>query len=97
MTAAIVNDVEIIGAFRQLYRQALRAVQYSKPARYVVRNRIRAAFRRSSRRQYNGERIQNTMMFLQGATETRGIEHRILKTILHVRFWEADRKRRAYS
>ncbi|OAA68791.1 mitochondrial carrier protein [Niveomyces insectorum RCEF 264] len=39
------SNAELVQAFRRLYRSALRAVQYSKPARYVVRDQLRAAFR----------------------------------------------------
>jgi hypothetical protein len=75
---------DIIHAYRHLYRHSLRAIQFSKPARYTLRDRIRLAFRRSPATNFNPQRIANTIEFLQYATRENGLEHRILKNLLHV-------------
>jgi hypothetical protein len=81
---------EILLAYRHLYQHLLRAVQYSKPARYVARDHIRAAFRDSSPESYDYARISRTLEFLRGAAEAKGLEHKILKNLMHV-WWERQR------
>ena len=78
---------EVILAYRHLYKHLLRAVQYSKPSRYVVQDRIRNAFRNSTIEEYDPARIAKTLEFLEGAAKVRGLEHRILKNLSHV-WWE---------
>ncbi len=39
------TKLEVIHAYRRLYRGLLHAVSYAKPARFVVRDHLRAAFR----------------------------------------------------
>ena len=78
---------EIILAYRHIYKSLLRAVQYSKPARFVVKDRVRDAFRKSQPDAYDSARIARTLEFLDGATRAKGLEHRILKNLMHV-WWE---------
>lgn len=85
---------EIIQAYRHLLRQALHAVQYSSPARYVVRDQISHAFRNSTRGKFNADTIKNTIEFLEIATKESGLEHHILKNLLHVRWWDTKSKKR---
>jgi len=83
------SSLPILHAYRHLYRALLHAVQYSAPARYVARNQLRDAFRRGQREQFNQQKISRTLEFLNAATRERGLEHRILKNLLHVAFWRA--------
>lgn len=38
---------DVIHAYRHLYRNLLRAVQYAAPARYIARDQLRRAFRQA--------------------------------------------------
>lgn len=81
---------EIVHAYRHLYRQGLRAVQFSKPARFTLRDRIRLAFRRGLAADYDAHKIKNTLEFLEYATRENGLEHKIVKNLLHV--WWSEEK-----
>lgn len=72
---------EIVLAYRHLFQHLLRAVQYSKPARYIVRDQLRNAFRSKT---YNASTISNTLTFLDNAARSTGLEHKILKNLVHV-------------
>lgn len=78
---------EIINAYRYLYRGLLRAVQFSKPARYTARDQLRDAFRRDNPITFDQLKINRTLEFLRLATLEAGFEHRILKNILRMN-WE---------
>ena len=78
----------ILHAYRQLYRSGLRAVQYSRPARYTLKSRIDHAFRNGTPADLDAQRIGNTISFLQSAAKEKGMEHKILKNLLFVRFWQ---------
>ncbi|CAK7209196.1 hypothetical protein SBRCBS47491_000359 [Sporothrix bragantina] len=99
------SNTELVKAYRSLYRSALRAVQFSKPARYVVRDQLRAAFRgqrttltsaanNEGAQPFDPERIRRTVWFLNAAAASRGIEHRVLSNLLKTAYW---RRRRAES
>jgi len=79
---------DIIKAYRNLYRAGLRAVQYSAPARYTLRDRLRRAFHASSSSDFDQQRILNTLEFLNGAAKTTGIEHHIVRNLLMVWWYE---------
>jgi hypothetical protein len=79
---------EIITAYRHLYRHGLRAIRYSKPARYILRDRLRRAFRASPVSDFEPQRIANTIEFLRGAEASTGLEHHVLKNLLHFWYWE---------
>jgi len=85
---------DIIKAYRNLYRAGLRAVQYSAPARYTLRDRLRRAFRASPASDFDQQRILNTLEFLDGATKTTGIEHHIVRGLLMV-WWDEPYQWRA--
>lgn len=102
---------EIIKAYRSLYRSGLRAVQFSKPARYQLRDQLRDAFRSkveppsaaivvpspasaATTARFDPERIRRTVWFLNAAAESRGLEHKIVKNLLHTHFW---RRRNAWQ
>ncbi|KXL48053.1 hypothetical protein M433DRAFT_64647 [Acidomyces richmondensis BFW] len=81
---------ELCLAYRHLLQHGLRAVRYSRPARFVVRDRLRLAFR-SPTSTYDADRTARTLEFLRGAADSAGgIEHRILKGWVHV-WWERGR------
>ncbi|KAK5120914.1 hypothetical protein LTR85_005698 [Meristemomyces frigidus] len=84
------SHAEVILAYRHLYKHLLRAVQYSKPARFVVQDRIRTAFRESSPASFDAYRIDRTLQFLDGAAKSRGLEHKILKNLMFV-WWEQNK------
>lgn len=85
---------EIVLAYRHLYQHLLRAVQYSKPARFVARDRIRNAFRSSPPEAYDPAKIATTLEFLDGAIKARGVEHRVVKNLMHV-WWERQKLMRS--
>jgi hypothetical protein len=78
-------SIQVLHAYRHLYRQGLRAVQFSKPARYVLRDRLREGFRDRSAR-FEPDSIARTLQFFEAATRTSGLEHKVLKNLLHVAF-----------
>ena len=88
-----VDRYAIVRSYRSLYRHALRAVQYSSPARYTLKNHLRLAYRGSSVEAFSPIRIDNTLLFLKHAAEERGFEHRMLKNLLHVWWWQAQPSR----
>jgi hypothetical protein len=82
-------------AYRLLYKAGLAAVQYSVPNRYCVRDKLRKAFRSAPASQYNQRRIDNTIQFLWTAAEKRGMEHKIVKNLCLVHYYQiAYRKKR---
>lgn len=83
----IPKDV-VIATYRDLYRAGLRAVQYSSPARYTIRDRLRRAFRECPVEDFEPQRIANTLEFLEGARKTNGLEHHVLRNLLLVWYGE---------
>lgn len=89
-------------AYRALYKAGLAAVQYSYPARYAVRDKLRAAFRSPSpphqllghKEQFSQERIDNTVEFLRTAARRKGLEHEIVRNLTLVHYWRVMRKQR---
>ena len=89
---------EVLHAYRHLYRHGLRAIQFSKPARYTLRDRLRMTFRKGSPSELNEQKIKNTLEFLQYATAENGLEHKILKNLLVVwRFQDKGGNKRTKS
>lgn len=89
LTAAsrTVGNTDIALAYRQVYKALLRAVQYSKPARFVAQERIRNAFRKGRREDYDAVKISRTIELLDHAAKARGLEHKIVKNLMHA-WWE---------
>lgn len=79
----------VVRAYRSLYRTALRAVLYASPARYQIRYTMRAAFSADSKETFDPRRVKNTVEFLQKAGKYKGIEHKILRNLVHVRYWQS--------
>ncbi|KAL6710226.1 hypothetical protein ACN47E_009172 [Coniothyrium glycines] len=80
----------IIHAYRHVLRHSLRAIQFSKPARFTLRDRLRLAFRKGSATEFDQTKIQNTVEFLQYATKANGLEHKIVKNLLFVWWVQAN-------
>jgi hypothetical protein len=83
---------DIVRAYRYLLRGGLRAVQFSKPARFLLRDQLRVGFRDRGAR-LDPEAVARTLQFLDAARAERGLEHRILKNLLRIA-WEKDYERR---
>lgn len=77
------SNIEVIHAYRHLYRSFLRAVQYARPNRFIGRDRIRSAFREKDV-VFDARGIQRTIWFFNGAAKERGLEHTVLKNLLQV-------------
>lgn len=78
----------IVSAYRHLYRQGLKTMRYSTPGRHVLVQILRSSFRSSPAQEFDQLRIANTLRFLARATDMAGIEHKIMKNLLSVRYWE---------
>lgn len=94
---------DLIHAYRRLLRASLHAVQFSKPARFVVVAQLREAFRDSSpdtlaarREQFNQDRIRRTVCFLNVAARETGLEHKIVKGLVHTA-WSRRQSGSAYK
>ncbi|OOQ86189.1 hypothetical protein PEBR_22348 [Penicillium brasilianum] len=84
----LVNQQEIVHAYRHLYRQGLKAIRYATPSRHVLRTTLRTSFRASPPAEFNPSRIANTLRFLERAADMTGLEHKIFKNLLMSRYWE---------
>lgn len=80
----------VLHAYRHVLRHSLRAIQFSKPARYTLRDRLRWAFRKGTASDFDQQKITNTVEFLQYAAKQNGLEHKILKNLLLV-WWHQDK------
>jgi hypothetical protein len=80
---------EILHAYRHLLRQSLRAIRFSSPARYTLRDRLRLAFRKGNASDFSLPKINNTLEFLEYATVENGLEHKIVKNLLFTWWHEA--------
>ena len=94
MASTLLPASDVISAYRTLYRTGLHAVQFAKPARYTLRDIIRKAFRTEPPESFDRDRISNTVLFLKNAARETGMEHKILKSLLHTRYWEGKYRRR---
>ena len=74
----------VVHAYRNLYRHGLRAVQYTVPQRYTIRDRLRRAFRESPRSDFEQPRIDNTIELFKAAARDTGVEHRLIKNLCRV-------------
>jgi hypothetical protein len=87
------TTTEALRAYRHLYKAALRAVHYSSPAKYQIRDTMRSAFRNGSVETLNRQKVENTLQFLRRAESHAGMEHKILQNLLHVRYWQNQGRR----
>lgn len=84
---------EIVRSYRTLYRQGLHAVQYACPARYTLKALIENTYRAGNAVDFDIRKVENTSTFLQCAAKEKGLEHRILKNLLHTWWWERENRR----
>ena len=84
---------EIVGSYRLLYRHVLSAVQYAVPARYTARTLLQNAYRTGIAADYDAQKINNTITFLEGAAREKGLEHKILKSLLYTWYWDIHSKK----
>lgn len=82
------EDRLVINAYRHLYKRGLQAVKYATPARHVLRNTLRSSFRSETRTDFDPAKIARTLEFLDQAADSTSYEHKILKNLLHVRYYE---------
>ncbi|GAM82083.1 hypothetical protein ANO11243_000620 [Dothideomycetidae sp. 11243] len=80
--------VDIRLAYRHLLTASYRAVKYSKPARYVLLERLRTSFRSQPVSSYDSAKLDRTLEFLRGAAAVNGVEHRLLRNLVH--YWWQD-------
>lgn len=85
-----VSSHDIVQSYRQIYRHALHAVRYAVPARYTVREELRQAYRTALVSSFNAQKIDNTVEFLASAAEETGTAHKVLKTLIHVWWWQRE-------
>jgi hypothetical protein len=78
-------DIQVLHAYRHLYRHGLRAIQFSKPARFVLRDLLRTAFREKGA-ELDSAGVARTVQFLEAAQRSRGLEHKVLKNLLFVAY-----------
>lgn len=91
---------DITTAYRHLLRAGLRAVQFSKPARFVVRDQLRAAFREKvapGATAFDVHSVRRTVSFLRAAARERGLEHRILRNLMRVALQRQRAVRRPFK
>lgn len=81
------SKLEVLHAYRRLFKLSQRAILNARPARYQVRDIIRNAFRSEPRSSFNPRRVENTAYFLTRARNYNGFEHKILKNLLFIRWW----------
>lgn len=93
---ARVEAQAVVHAYRHLYRQGLKVVNYSTPSRHVLRNTLRSAFRTGTRKEFQPQKIANTLNFLRRACDVAGLEHKIVRNVLMVNYWEQPRMRKEY-
>lgn len=84
---------QIVSSYRDLYRHGLRAVQYSSPARYTVTALLENAYRTATVADFDARKVDNTLTFLHGAAKEKGLEHKLLKNLLHTWWWENNHKK----
>lgn len=87
MSVAKPSRQDIIHAYRHLYRGILHAVQFSMPSRFTARDQLRDAFRKEDPSTFNQERIDRTVKFLKIAARETGLEHKLVKNLLHTAYW----------
>jgi hypothetical protein len=83
-------DPKVIHAYRHLYRGLLHAVQFSKPARYTALHQLRRGFREKGA-EYDPRGVARTIRFLDAAARERGLEHRVLKTLLVMAWYRYEK------
>ena len=84
------SSQEIVRSYRQLYRRGLHAVQYAAPARYTLKILLENQYRTGNAADFDAQKINNTLTFLEGAAKEKGLEHKMVKNLLHTWYWEVN-------
>ncbi|KAM0806055.1 hypothetical protein BDR22DRAFT_968169 [Usnea florida] len=87
------SSQDIVRSYRLLYRHALYAVQYATPARHTARTLLQNAYRTGVAADYDAQKINNTVTFLEGAAREKGLEHKILKSLLYTWYWDIHNRK----
>ncbi|KAL5363063.1 hypothetical protein BJX96DRAFT_155112 [Aspergillus floccosus] len=91
---SLADKQAVIRAYRHLYRAGLKVINYSSPSRHVLLRTLRSSFQDSSSRDFNPRKIANTLQFLHRAADVAGMEHKIVKNLMMVRYWEQPHLRK---
>ncbi|KAI9888290.1 MAG: hypothetical protein M1814_000762 [Vezdaea aestivalis] len=89
MTEPVGRYQIILHAYRHLFKLSRRATRGSRRAQYVARDLLRESFRKGQPKDWDEAKIWNTLIFLREAAKETGLEHRIFKNLLSVRYSEA--------
>ncbi|KAG0646200.1 hypothetical protein D0Z07_8368 [Hyphodiscus hymeniophilus] len=81
MSAIKPSPQAVIQAYRHLYRGILHAVQFT------ARDQLRDAFRKGDLSTFDQERVNRTVGFLKIAARERGLEHQLVKSLIHTAYW----------
>lgn len=84
------SSLEITHSYRAFLRAGLRAIHFSKPARYTLVSRLRMAFTKNPASAYDRQKVIHTLEFLEYARKETGLEHKIVKNLLLV-WYNQDR------
>ncbi|KAF2396590.1 DUF1763-domain-containing protein [Trichodelitschia bisporula] len=84
----VATKAEIVRGYRHLLRGGYHAVQYSTPARYVLRDRLRLNFRQGKPEDFERWRVDNTLELLANAAKHHGLEHKLVRSLLMTWYWE---------
>jgi len=82
---------QILHAYRALLRAGLRAVQHATPGRYIVRSTLSEAFR-DRKAIFSYKTCMRTLDFLNSAAKRTGLEHKIVKNLVHVKWWQREQR-----
>lgn len=86
----VASSQEIVRSYRQLYRRGLHAVKYAAPGRYTLKILLENEYRTGNAADFDAQKINNTLTFLEGAAKDKGLEHKIVKNLLHTWYWEVN-------
>jgi hypothetical protein len=84
----MMDQLSIVHAYRHLYRKGLQAIRYATPQRHVLRRSLRSSFRSGSHADFDPKKIARTLEFFERASESTSLEHKIIKNLMFVRYWE---------
>lgn len=56
---------------------------------------MESTYRNGNPADFDPRKVNNTLIFLEGAAKEKGLEHRILKNLLHTWWWENKQTRSA--
>jgi hypothetical protein len=76
-------NIEIIHAYRHLYRNFLNAVKHSHPGSTIVRRQLRLAFREKGAT-FDPSVVKRTVWFAKCAATDASLEHKILKNLVRM-------------